>query len=147
MLLWYVGGLLAALAIGWLASLFHSAGFAPVGLLPLCVGLALGVALNALAATLHVARRRGLLIGALILALITAIAQHAWLYLDFRRQWQEARAKSPEMAMFRPETPWSPSEYFERELTAENAALWAFDAALIVAAATGAVVVWQRKLK
>jgi hypothetical protein len=144
MLRWYIGGLLAALAISWIASRFHSAGFAPIGLLSICVGLALGATLSTIAVTQRVAGKWRLIIGTLILAVLTVLAQHAWLYLDFRRQWQEARAESPQVAMFRPETPWSPAEYFAREFTSQTAALWALDAALISAAAVGAIVIWQR---
>jgi hypothetical protein len=147
MLLWYVGGLLGALGISWIASTLHSAGFAPIGLVSIAVGLALGTALSLLAAMLRIAGRWHLITGTLFLALVTALAQHAWLYVDFRRQWQEARAKSPEVAMFRPETPWSPSQYFARELTIESMALWTLDAALIAASAIGVVAVWQSKRK
>ena len=151
MLQWYVGGLLAALATSWIAALFHSRGIAPIGLVSVGVGLVLGASLAALAATGRrpqggrVAGRRRLIIGTLVLALATALAQHAWLYLDFRRQWQEARTKSAEVALFRPETPWSPAEYFARELTAQNAALWALDACLIAVSALGVVMLWQRQ--
>jgi hypothetical protein len=96
---------------------------------------------------LRIAGRWHLITGTLFLALVTALAQHAWLYVDFRRQWQEARAKSPEVAMFRPETPWSPSQYFARELTIESMALWTLDAALNAASAIGVVAVWQSKRK
>jgi hypothetical protein len=77
-------------------------------------------------------------------ALVTTLAEHAWLYLDFRRQWQEVRAKSPEVALFRPEAPWSPAEYFARELSAGRAPLWALDAVLVIAAAVTVVVVARR---
>ena len=141
---WYVGALVTAAAISWIASRFHIAGLAPIGLLSIAVGLALGASLSAIAAMLRISGRLRLIIGTLILALATALAQHAWLYLDFRRQWQEARVNTPEVALFRPKSPWSPTEYFTRELTANKAALWALDAALITAASVGAFVFWQR---
>ncbi len=150
MLFWYAAGLVAAIAIAWLAALLHLSGNAPVGLLSLGVGIALGAALSALAASGHrlqggrLAGRRRLVAGTLILALLTVLAQHAWLYHDFRRQWHEARAESPEVALFRPETPWSPREYFARELTPQRAALWFVDAALITAAAVGTALFLRR---
>jgi hypothetical protein len=142
---WYVSGFVVAAATGWVVTQFHSAGFAPFGLISVGAGLALGAVLGALATTLRVADRSQLVIGTMIFAVVTAFAQHAWLYLDFRRQWHEARAASPEVALFRPEAPWSPAEYVARELTPGRAALWALDGALIVAAALGVVFWLQRR--
>jgi hypothetical protein len=139
MLKWYVAGATAAIAIAWLAALLQLADYAPLGLLPLAIGLAIGAFLGAIAATQRVAGRHRLIVGTVLLSLLTVFAEHAWLYRDFRRQWQEARSASPETAMFRPEEPWSPREYFERELTPQRAALWCLDAALITAAAAGTV--------
>jgi ABC-type uncharacterized transport system permease subunit len=144
---WYVCGFVVAAAISWVVTLFHSAGFAPFGLISVSAGLALGAVLCALATTLRVADRSHLIIGTLILAVVTALAQHAWLYRDFRRQWQEARASSAELAMFRPESPWSPAEYLAHELTPGRAAFWTLDAALVVAAAVSVVVWWHRRPK
>ena len=147
MLIWYITGAGAAVAIAWLAAMLHLSGHAPLGLLSLGVGAALGAALNTLAAMLRVAGRSPTVVSTVIFALVTVLAQHAWLYVDFRRQWHEARAASPEVALFRPESPWSPAEYLTRELTPGRAALWALDAALVVAAAVAVVVWWQRRSK
>jgi ABC-type uncharacterized transport system permease subunit len=147
MLIWYITGAGAAVAIAWLAAMLHLSGHAPLGLLSLGVGAALGAALNTLAAMLRVAGRSTTVVSTVIFALVTVLAQHAWLYVDFRRQWHEARAASPEVALFRPESPWSPAEYLTRELTPGRAALWALDAALVVAAAVAVVVWWQRRSK
>jgi hypothetical protein len=153
MQIWYITGAGAALAIAWLAAVLHASGHAPLGLVSLGVGAALGAALAAIAASGHrlkggrLAGQRKLILNTAFFALLTVLAQHAWLYLDFRRQWHEARAGSPEVALFRPESPWSPAEYLARELTAQQAALWALDAALIVAAAVAVVVMWQRQSK
>jgi hypothetical protein len=147
MLTWYITSAGAALAIAWLGAMLHVSEHAPLGLVSLGVGAALGAALNALAATLRVAGRRPSLLGTISHAILTVLAQHAWLYLDFRRQWHEARAASPEVALFRPESPWSPAEYLARELTPVRAALWGLDAALVVAAAIAVVIWWQRRSK
>jgi ABC-type uncharacterized transport system permease subunit len=144
-MLWYAVGLIAAIAVGWLAAVVHGAGHAPIGILSLAVGIALGIILCRIAATLRVAGSPRLVVGAILLALVTVLAQHAWLYHSFRQQWHKARTESAEVAMFRPETPWSPSEYFSRELTPQRAALWCVDAALITAAAVGTVVLLDRK--
>jgi hypothetical protein len=145
MLLWCAASLIAAIAFGWLAAIVHVSGHAPVGLLSLAVGVAVGAILHAIAATQRVAGRTRLVVGATLLALITVLAQHAWLYHNFRQQWHKARADSAEVALFRPEAPWSPKEYFTRELTPQRAALWSLDAALITAAAVGTVLIFQPK--
>ena len=141
----YVAGAVAAIAIGWLAAKLHVAGFAPIGLISLGIGIALGATLCSMAATQRVAGRRHLLLAMMLFAILTVLAEHAWLYKDFRRQWHEARTKSAEVALFRPETPWSPAVYFAHELTPGRAALWALDAVLITAAAVGVVIVWSRR--
>jgi len=147
MLIWYITSAGAALAIAWLAAMLHVSGHAPLGLVSLGVGAALGATISVIAASQRLAGQRRLILSTLLFALLTVLAQHAWLYLDFRRQWHEARAASPEVALFRPESPWSPAEYLARELTPGRAGLWALDAALIVAAAVAVVVMWQRRSK
>jgi hypothetical protein len=147
MLTWYLMSAVAALAIAWLAAMLHLSGHAPVGLISLGVGAALGAAVTSIAARLRVAARPPGMLSVVVLAIVTVVAQHAWLYIDFRRQWREARANSAEIAMFRPESPWSPAEYLAHELTLGRAALWALDAALVVAAAVAVVAWWQRRPK
>jgi hypothetical protein len=143
----YITSAGAALAIAWLAAMLHLSGQAPLGLISLGVGAALGAALTAIAATLRVADRQASIRATIVYAIVTILAQHAWLYIDFRRQWQEARANSAQIAMFRPESPWSPAEYLSHELTPGHAALWALDAVLILAAAVVVVVWWNRRSK
>jgi ABC-type uncharacterized transport system permease subunit len=147
MLIWYITGAGAALAIAWLAAMLHVSGHAPLAIVSLGVGAALGATLSAMAATLRVAGQRNIILSTILFALVTIVAQHAWLYIDFRRQWHEARAASPEVALFRPESPWSPAEYLARELTPGRAGLWTLDAALVVAAAVAVVIWWQRRSK
>ena len=141
-MIWLVSGALAAIAVGWLAARIHASGHAPVGLVSLGIGALLGAIICTIAASQRLAGARALIVNTLLLAILTILAEHAWLYRDFRGQWQEARVKSAAVAMFRPETPPGPREYFVREF---NAPLWCFDAVLVAAAAVGAVVVWQRK--
>jgi hypothetical protein len=88
--------------------------------------------------------RTRLVLGTVALALVTVLAEHAWLYRDFRRQWHEARSRSAEVALFRPEAPWSPAEYFAREASAGRIALWVVDATLIIVVAIGCGLVAQR---
>jgi hypothetical protein len=151
MLTWYLTSAGAALAIAWLAATMHLSGHAPLGLISLGVGAVLGAALCAVNATvrrLQVGRvdgRQPYILSTIIFAIVTVLAQHAWLYIGFRRQWHEARAKSAEIALFRPESPWPPAEYLARELSTQRAALWALDAALIVAGALAVVIWWRRR--
>jgi hypothetical protein len=144
MLIWYSAGAAAAIVIAWLASLIHASGHAPVGLISLAVGVALGVVLTKIATALRVAGTRRLVVGTVLLAILTVVAEHTWLYLDFRRQWRESREK-PQVAVFRPETPWSLSEFFRNEATPERATVWCIDAALIVAAAV-TTVAWLNRV-
>jgi hypothetical protein len=140
MLIWYGAGAVAVIVIAWLAALVHASGHAPIGLISLAVGIGLGAILSKIAATLRVAGRKRLIIGTIFLATVAVLAEHTWLYLDFRRQWHEAREKSPQVAVFRPESPWSPREYFTIEATPNRAALWCLDAAIIIASAVGTVI-------
>lgn len=140
---WYLGGVAAAAAIGWLAALLHSHDLAPILLLPLAAGLALGFSLRKLSKALNISRRHAIA-GAVLFALVAVFAEHAWLYQDFRRQWQVERDANPRVAMFRPAEPLSPREYFQREATRMRTAFWCLDAAVLVTS-TVAVVAIQRK--
>jgi len=135
MIIWYALGACTSVLIAWIAALVHASGHAPLGLTSLAVGIALGAALIRIAATLRLAGRNRLIFGAVLLALLTIVAEHAWLYLDFRRQWQEAMIARPQAALFRT-TPPSPIQYFSHELTLNTAFLWTIDAVLIVVSAT-----------
>jgi ABC-type uncharacterized transport system permease subunit len=138
MLIWYGAGAVAAIVIAWLAALVHASGHAPFGLVSLAVGIFLGAALARIAGTLRVPEsRRHRIIGTILLAITAVLAEHAWLYSDFRRQWHESREKSPQVAMFRPAEPPSPAEYFRDEATTARAILWCADALLTVASAVG----------
>lgn len=136
LLTWLLAGTLAAIAVGWIAAQIHLSGRAPLGLTSLAVGAALGAALVYLAATLRVAGRPSLLFGTVFLAVVLIVAEHAWLYQDFRGQWRADRQKSAAVAMFRDENPPGPKLYFSREF---NGPLWVFDAVLLVGAAVGVV--------
>ena len=136
---WYLGGIVAGAAIGWFAAKCHQSGIAPVGLVSLGVGLALGFVLAKLAASTGITCRKRLAVGAVVFALVAVFVEHTWLYRDFRRQWDDARAMNPQVALFRPAEPWSPAEYFRRETSSGQIALWCVDAALIVAGAVSVV--------
>jgi hypothetical protein len=142
--LWYAGGFIAAVCLGWLAARLHVIGFAPIGLVSLGLGVLFGIVVTALAGLAGIRCRTRLIIGTAVLALVSVFAEHAWLYREFRRQWHESRASSAEVALFRAETPSSPSEYFGRELAAGRAPLWLLDALLITLAAIATVLIARR---
>src|SRR4051794_37317277 len=116
MLIWYGASAVAAIVIAWGAAMIHASGHAPVGIVSILVGGVLGAALAGIAAAQQIRPRRQLIIGAILLAIVTALAEHAWLYIDFRRQWHESRINA-QVAIFRPESPPSLTEYFSREWT------------------------------
>jgi hypothetical protein len=139
----YLGGIVAAAVIGWLAAQLQSRGFAPLVLMPLATGLVLGLTLRKLAGALAIGRRQALW-GALLFAIVSVLTEHTWLYQDFRRQWQAEREANPQVAMFRPAEPLSMAEYFRREASSMRVALWCLDAALVVAS-TVMVVTFHRE--
>jgi hypothetical protein len=142
---WYLGGIIAGATIGWIAAKCHQSGLAPVGLLSLGVGLALGYVLAKLAASTNIFCHKRLAVGAVVFALVTVFAEHTWLYHDFRRQWQDARDTNAQVALFRPAEPWSPAEYFHHEVASGRIALWCVDATLIVASAVGVALFQNRR--
>jgi hypothetical protein len=142
---WFLIGISASLALGWIAAKLNVAGFAPVGLLPLALGIVLGIVVFRLGIASGVACRKRLILAAIAVAILTVLAEHAWLYHDFCRQWREARAREPQIALHRPDSPWSPAEYATREATPGRIAFWCADAALVIAGAVGTVVQLQQK--
>jgi hypothetical protein len=137
---WFVVGLIGAVVVGWISAKIHASGHAPVGLTSFGIGALLGVMASVLAAKSSVEGTRALLLGTLLFAAVAILSEHAWLYHDFRGQWQEARASNAAVAMFREETPPSPRAYFAHEW---RPVLWITDAALIVATSL-CVVVFKR---
>jgi hypothetical protein len=143
MIIWYFFGFAMAAAIGWLASIVHASGRAPLGLTSMAFGSMLGFAMIGIAAGLEIGDKRRLAIGMILLGMFTVAAEHTCLYGDYRRQWQQAIAAKPLAALFRQEPP-SAVEYFSHELTPESAALWSLDALLIIVSATGTVILWWK---
>jgi hypothetical protein len=142
----FSGGWAVAIALGWIAARLNAVGFAPVGLLPLAIGIVVGSAVSWLSTLGGIPNRSRLLVAAGMVAILTVLAEHAWLYRDFCRQWREARIDQPQVAMFRPATPWSPAEYFAQEATPGRLTLWCVDAAILVASAAGTVLVLRRRI-
>jgi hypothetical protein len=146
-LVFWTGGIAAAVLLGRVSAMLSVAGKAPAGLLSMGIGLALGMLLIALAELLHVKARRELLVAAVVLAAVTVVAEHAWLYRAYRQQWWRNRVEQPAVALFRPEaTPLSLPAYFQREIeySPRQWLFWSVDAVLIVAGAWVVVRLKQR---
>lgn len=135
---WLFAGAVAAVFVGWLAAKVHASGHAPLGLTSLGVGAILGILLVAISVKLPPPGGKTLVLTSVAFAVLAIFAEHAWLYVDFRGQWRESRVKTPAVAIFRPEVPPSPGEYFAREW---NPQLWLADAAIISATAILVVIV------
>jgi hypothetical protein len=144
MLTWYGAGAVAAIVIAWVAAVLQASVRAPVGSISIGVGLMLAIMLSTLAMLAKLRPSRSLIVGTFVLAAVAVLAQHAWLYIDYRRQWQEALAKAPKFSEFPAKVP-SPTEYFSQELTLARGALWCVDAVLIIGAAFGAMQILERK--
>jgi hypothetical protein len=147
-LLFCIAGLAAAAALGWVGAMLSLNKTAPVGLVPLGIGLALGLVLIGLAEVARTKERRLMLIGAVAFAIFTVFAQHAWLYQAYRQQWKKDRIERPAVALFRSETsPLSLTAYFQREVSFSpgQTALWALDAALILVATVTIITLNNRR--
>jgi hypothetical protein len=144
MFIWYAAGLFVSIAVAWVSAVLHASVRLPVGVISIGVGLELAVALSTLSMLMKACLDRRLIIGTLALAAITALAQHAWLYIDFQTQWLTALADSPKFSTFEDEIP-TPYEYFAHELTPARAALWCLDAVLIISSAVGGVLFLERR--
>jgi hypothetical protein len=119
-------------AIAWLSAALNSHGISPVGLMSIGLGVVLGVALFQLAQWQGLIKWKMLLWAAVLLTAVNIVAQHAWLYQNFRSGWRSARAANAQVAMFRPEEPWSPREYLQHELQAGSLPYWCLDAIVIL---------------
>jgi hypothetical protein len=144
MFIWYAAGLFISLLLAWVAAILHASVRAPVGSISVGAGLLLAVMLSTLAMVLKLRPSRALIVGTIVLASAAVLAQHAWLYADYRRQWQAALSKAPRFAELQPVVP-SPFEYFAHELTPARGALWCVDAVLIIGSAVGAMSVLESK--
>jgi hypothetical protein len=127
----------AAIAIGWLAARIHASGYAPLGLTSFGVGAFLGIVVGMMASSRKVSNARTIVSGTVLAAVITVVAEHAWLYRDYCRQWQEERTRSVAAATFPDAKPLTISEWFKHEW---SPLLWLTDAALITITAAATAV-------
>jgi len=141
------GAIVAAIIVGVLAASLQLKGWAPLVLLPVLVGVTVGLSLLVIRGrALEVSPNR-LIVGAILLSLVAIVAEHAWLYGDFRRQWHDARAQNAQVALFRPDAPWSPGEYFAHEFSPWRGALWCLDALVVAASATATALALQSSIR
>lgn len=148
-LLWLGGTLLAAGAIAWLAVQFQSAGFAPVLLMPLGVGIALALVIEGLGSLVGLRPSRAWLVVAIVGGLLLVGAQSWFGYLTYCRAFAEQEQKHPQLSLFRGgegaaaggEQALGPARfghYMAGRLThAPGWLLWTVDAALTLAGTVG----------
>ncbi len=149
-LLFLLGGAAAAVAIGWASAMLSVTGKAPVGLLSLGIGIALGLLLVALAELTRFKSPRGLVVSVALCAVLTVLAEHGWLYRAYRQKWQQNRVEHPAVALFRPDdAPLTLAGYFHRELQFAPGQwkFWLVDGGLIVAGAVGVVILRNRSVR
>jgi hypothetical protein len=138
-------GSAAAAGIGLLAATISLTGWAPVGIFSLGVGVAVGVTAMVLASWFKVSCPQRLATATLGMALVAVVAQHAWLYRDYRQQWHAVREREPMLALFRTESaPMSFGEYLAVEASPGRIAFWFVDLVLVASAATGILLLGRR---
>ena len=131
--------------LAWLSVRLQKSGFAPVGVLSLLIGLALGAGLWGLLRWLQFGHRRGALAGTLLLAAGVVGGEHTFAYCDYRVSFERAMQSDPKLAFARASNPaMQPrtfAEYMHWEDNRGRLWLWGIDAVLIALASTF-VVAW-----
>lgn len=100
-LLWLGATALASGAIAWVAVSLQSVGFAPLLLMPLAVGIGLGVAMEGLAWLLSVRPTRSWWLVAAGGGLLLIGAQACFGYIIYRHSFAEQEQKHPQLNLFR----------------------------------------------
>ncbi|MDZ4818633.1 MAG: hypothetical protein SGJ20_06635 [Planctomycetota bacterium] len=140
-LLWFLPGILAALAIARVSVSIQDR-FAPLIVLPICVGAAVACVSYGL---MHLAGFRSFwpaVIGTMLLGLIAAAGEHAFFYFDFRAEYLRQIENKPQLAAtgF---CPPSIKEYFVRQSQVDSKTLWLWTShAILLVAAAGAMTGW-----
>jgi len=140
--LYVLHGTVCALGIGSVAASLQIRGWAPVGIFPVLSGIVLGFVLFPAALIAGLDSRSRLITTTVAFALMLVAFEHLFLYKGFRQQWRAARENNAQISLFRDEEPWSPAEYFVREITPMRALLWSLDAVLITSGAVATVLIW-----
>lgn len=142
-LAWLASGAVVAVVLAWLSLQLQTAGFAPVGLLSLLLGAALGGVLVGLLRLLGIGHRPTLLGGSLLLAFALAGSQHWLAYQADRARFDEALEQHPTFAFAQASgTEFGArtfGEYLQLEAHAGRRWLWILDAGLIALAAVAIV--------
>jgi 4-amino-4-deoxy-L-arabinose transferase-like glycosyltransferase len=142
-LIWLVPAIVVAVAVARV-SVWIQPHFAPLGLFPLLIGAALGALLCGLIQIANLRSLRLSVVGAVIVVLLAAAAEHAFFYLDRRSEHlrKASEAGIPDDVLSTATFP----EYLRRqaELDDMKVPLWFGNAVLMVGAA-GGMVIWYVK--
>src|SRR5262245_5329293 len=92
-LLWLVPALVAAVAIARV-SVWVQPTLSPIVIYPLAIGAALGIAMCGLLHLAGLSDIRLAATGAAVVALVAALAEHGFFYLDYRRAFEATRSKN-----------------------------------------------------
>lgn len=139
-----------SVAVAGLAFLLQRVGFAPIGIFSLLVGTAVGAG-SLLTGILFKLKPCGSFLVITILAAVTATAtQHAFLYIQYRSDFQNAYANNPQVALFRDSDPEDFASYLRAEAVKFEPALgqptwvfWLIDLTLCVVGASGTYWMFQ----
>ena len=136
---WLGLSLLAAALVGVCSWLVQRQGFAPIGLLSIAVGIAVGGVAATLARLLPCGRGRALLVGGLLVGLTAAGAQHLTAYCQYQADAAARAAQNPKAevarAVFSEIYPEEPPGFWRETYSARSLIYWMLDAGLIVLAA------------
>jgi cytochrome c-type biogenesis protein CcmH/NrfF len=141
--LWIIPAVVVAAAVARV-SVWVQPHFAPLVLFPLLVGAALGAILCGLIEIAHLSDARLALVGTMLVALLTALAEHGFFYMDYRAA---LARKALEFGITEEIlTPSTFGEYMDAQAALDDrqTLLWIANAALLALSATG-MVLWYMK--
>jgi len=117
----------------------------PIVLLSLLCGAVLGFVAVFAASVLDIRSRWLLLLGTLAAGIFLTVGQHYFLHRFAVRDWQQAQAKEPQLALFRPPPPNDLQDYLRQE-SKGRLAYWLLDGAIITATAVGIAVGLRKRI-
>lgn len=137
---WFLPTAVAAIAMARISVWLQQVGLAPILVVPLLVGAAVGLLASMLAGQSGESSRVRLAVGLVVSALLMAAASHGFFYLDYCRQFEANVLNEPKVQLWalqdpdfqpRPHTLWK----FLGASALENWPLWIADAAAMIAGA------------
>jgi hypothetical protein len=139
---WFLPTVFAAIAMARVSVWIQQVGIAPVLVIPLLAGGAVGLLASAMAVQNGEQSRARLAMGLVISALCMAAASHGFFYLDYYRQFEAGVLGNPKVVLwalqdqnFQPR-PHTFLEYLASSAP-KNWPLWIVDAAAMIAGAVG----------